>query len=232
MPMNSKSVFLLFLLSLTGTSLFAQRHLVGVGFGLASSNVTSSNFLNETDARTGLFSSLSYQYLFSKHFSIGADLSLIQKGFRNRGEIFNGGGVATGEFEAKYNYDYLGLGFKVGYHTLGKIPVFVKIGLAPSLLISAKTSIPSVVGIQIEDQITNVRNLASSLDIVGIAESGLDIPISSQFLLRPTLTYEHGLSSISNESYFAFSEIHNRSFRFTVRLFYDLYKKRKKPQSR
>ncbi len=226
-----KRALVIIVLALTSLSLHGQKHLIGLGLGATSSNVNSSNFLTETDTRIGFSASIIYQYKPSSQISIGADLNYSQRGFRNTGELNDNNGNPVGDFESRFDYDYLGLAFKLGYHMKGQAPLFFKIGIAPSYLVSAKTATP-LVGGQNQMENLDVKDIASSFDLVGLLEAGIDISLSDQLILRPGLSYNHGFSSLSNENYFSSSEITNRSVNLSVSILYDLYNHRDRPQRR
>lgn len=76
-----KNIFLI-ILTVTTLKVAGQNHLVGIKGGGNWTNITSSNFVTQLDYRTGLSAGLIYEYLFKKHFSVGADLVYNQRGFK------------------------------------------------------------------------------------------------------------------------------------------------------
>jgi hypothetical protein len=94
-----------------------QNHLIGVKGGVNSTNITSSNFISQSDSRTGPTAGLTYEFLFKKHFSIGADLIYNQRGFTNDLVFTDNLGNPTGEkYTTTFDYDYVSLPIKTGFN--------------------------------------------------------------------------------------------------------------------
>ena len=63
-----KNLFFL-ILTISTLKVAGQSNLFGVKGGVSSTNITSSNFLGQTNSRTGLTVGLTYEFLIKKHFS-------------------------------------------------------------------------------------------------------------------------------------------------------------------
>ncbi len=61
-----------------------QNHHVGVRGGPNISNINPSNFTIQHEYRLGFSAGFSYEYLFKKHFWVGADFIYNQRGFTNK----------------------------------------------------------------------------------------------------------------------------------------------------
>jgi len=198
---------LIIILTLTTIAASAQNNLIGITGGANWTNVTSSNFLNNTDYRHGVSAGINYEYFIKERFSIGSDVIYIQRGFTDDVIMPNGGEATT-----KYDYNYLAVPVKTGfYNGRNKIFDFVKVGLIPSLLIDAKTSTPTFA----TEEITN---RVSKFDLAGLIEIGGGFKIVDKLWLTTSFIYQHSLTTITNSEYFANSKIRHNGMSLNIGL--------------
>jgi hypothetical protein len=207
-----KNIFII-ILTISTLKVAGQNHLIGVKVGANSTNITSTNFISETDSRSGLAAGLSYEFLIKRHFSIGADFIYNQRGVTYDMVFTDNIGNPTGEkYITKFNYDYVSLPIKVGFNIGTKLYGFTIIGVIPSLLVEAKTTTPTfdMDGNFTGNKTFNVTNRVSKFDFAGIAEIGGGYKFNNRFWLFTSFAYQHSVTTITNSEYFANSIIkHN-----------------------
>lgn len=215
-----KNIYI-FILTISTLNVAGQNHLIGVKSGANSTNITSSNFLSQTDSRTGLAAGLTYEYLFKKHFSVGADLIYNQRGFTNDIVFTDNLGNPTGEkHTTKFNYDYLSVPIKTGFNIGTKLYGFTNIGIIPSLLVDAKTTTPTfdTDGKLTGNETFDVTNRVSKFDFAGIVEIGGGYKFKERYWLFTSFSYQHSFTTISNSDYFANSKIRHNGMGLTIGL--------------
>jgi len=213
-----RKILLLFLTAITIT-VNGQNHLLGVKGGANWTNVTASNFLNDKDFRTGLAIGLTYDFLFKKYFSAGADIIYNQRGLRNDIIFTDDLGNPTGKkATSKFNYDYITLPLKVGFNYGKTVYGFANIALTPSMLVDAKTITPSIDfnGTTIPGETFNVTNRVNKFDIGELVEIGGGYKFKGRYWLFTAFSYQHSFTTITNSDYFANSKI--RHYAMTLNL--------------
>jgi hypothetical protein len=203
---------LLLLLTITTLKAAGQNHIIGVKGGATWTNVASSNFLKETDDRTGVTAGLTYEYLLNKYFSVGADLIYSQKGFTSDLLFANQawpGGLQSETIQ--FSYDYLSLPVKAGFNVGNKLYGFMNIGVVPSLLVNARTIRPLINanGEKTGSSVFNATSVARKFDFAGLAEIGGGYKIKNRFWVFASFTFESSFTTITNSDYFPGSKIKN-----------------------
>jgi len=212
---------LFIILTISTLKVAGQNHLIGVKGGANSTNITSSNFLSQSDSRTGLTAGLTYEFLFKNHFSIGADLIYNQRGFTNDLVFTDNLGNPTGEkYTTTFNYDYVSLPIKTGFNIGTKLYGFTNIGLIPSLLVDAKTTTPTFdtdakfTGYETFD----LTNRVSKFDFAGLVEIGGGYKFKERYWLFTSFSYQHSFTTITNSEYFVNSKIRHNGMALTIGL--------------
>lgn len=210
---------ILFILTLTITEVAGQTHLFGIKGGINWTNITSSNFPNGNDYRTGITSGLTYEYVSQKHLSVGADIIYNQRGFSFT-LLDNLGNRTDSGPRAKFNYNYLSIPFKTGLSYGRKLYTFVNVGVVPSFLIDAKTISPKfdASGIIIGSETIDVTSRVAKFDVAGLLEAGGGYKIANKYSVFIAFAYQHSLTSITNSEYFANSKIRHNGYSITVGL--------------
>jgi hypothetical protein len=212
---------LLIILTISTLKVVGQNHLIGVKGGVNSTNITSSNYLSQSDSRTGLTAGLTYEFLFKKHFSIGADLIYNQRGFTNDRVFTDNLGNPTGEkYTTTFNYDYVSLPIKTGFNIGTKLYGFTNIGVIPSLLVDAKTTTPTF---DTDAKFTgnetfDVTNRVSKFDFAGLVEIGGGYKLNGRYWLFTSFSYQYSFTTITNSDYFANSKIRHNGMNLTIGL--------------
>lgn len=212
---------LISILTISILKVAGQNHLIGVKGGFNSTNITSSNFLSQSLSRTGLTAGLTYEFLIKKHFSIGADFIYNQCGFTNYLVFTDNFGNLTGEkYTTKFNYDYISLPLKTGFNIGSKLYGFTNIGLVPSLLVDAKTTIPNfdTGGNLTGNETFDVTNRVSKFDFAGSVEIGGGYKFNGRYWLYSSFSYQHSFTTITNSDYFANSKIRHNGMNLTIGL--------------
>ena len=209
-----KSIFLPILLLLT-FSTFAQNHMIGIVGGASWMNVSSNeNYLSDNDPRSGFAYGLTYENRLDNHLLIGANLMYYQRGYQDEMPLFirsNMEPLLHGSYG--YHFNYLALPLKWGYIIGDKVSGFANIGLIPSYLVDAKMYLP-----ESNINIFSINSLSSSysssnspqtfreyltkFDLAGLIEIGTNIKLSNKLLISATVSYQHSITSITNEDYY------------------------------
>ncbi len=133
-----------------------------------------------------------------------------QRGFRNRINFAdNNGNVTEQAFHTLFHYDYLSIPIKVGFNYGEKFYIFANIGLAPSFLVNASTTVPNIetdAG-TIPSATSNTTRMVNKFDIAGFAELGGGYKFGQRYWLYASFAFQHSFMSISNQNYFANSKI-------------------------
>lgn len=213
-----KSIFFFFL-TITTITLWGQNHLLGVKGGVSWTNVTASNFAKDRNFRTGFAIGFTYDYIFKKHFSTGADIIYNQQGFTIDNIFVDELGNPTGKkATSKFNYDYISIPLKAGFNYGKTIFGFANIGLTPSILIVAKTTTPTIdfYGTTIQGETFNITDRVNKFDIGGLVEIGGGYKFKGRYWLFTSFSYQHSFTSITNAEYLTNSKI--RHYGFTLNL--------------
>jgi len=220
----------LLLIILTGISmnLAGQVHSIGIQFGSNLTNVTSDNSFEGSKFRSGIIGGFNYEYLFKDNFSLGADLLYSQQGFKYKLTYTDSNGyLFGGSADSKLYYDYLALPIKFGYSIGHKLKGFAKVGVCPSILLKAETTMPledskgNLIGYQTFDDKENV----SKFDLGGLIELGADYGILDNLKLFTSVSFRQSLTTFSNSLYLNESTTRHYGFAFSLGLKYNLNKK-------
>ena len=223
--MRMKTMKYIFLLLLTFVTVTAngQNHFIGVKGGVNWTNVTAKNFVSDINYRTGFAVGLSYDYIFKKNFIVGADILYNQRGFTTDIIFTDEHGNLTGQKATmNYNYDYLTIPLKVGYHYGKSFYCFVNIGLTPAILMDAQTIIPKIKFLPSEKH--DVTDRVNKFDIGGIIEIGVGYKFIDRFWLYSSFSYQNSFTTITNSDYFANSKIRHNGMTISIGLKYALTK--------
>jgi hypothetical protein len=210
---------ILFFLTITTITVRGQNHLLGVKGGANWTEVTATNFSNDRNFGTGLAIGLTYDYLFKKHFSAGADIIYNQRGFTNDIIFTDDLGNPTGRKEIiKFYYDYITMPLKVGFNYGKTVYGFANLGLTPSILVDAKTITPTYDynGTVITGETSNITNEVNRFDIGGLVEIGGGYKFKGRYWLFSSFSYQHSFTTITNSDYFANSKL--RHYGMTLNL--------------
>ena len=210
---------LLIILTCVSLSALAQKHYVGLKGGLSSTNILSSNFFTESDAKLGLNAGLTYDFIFKDHLTFGAELMYNQRGFKDYLIIFDELGLPTGEsFTTQFSYDYVSVPLKIGVHSGNRLSGFANIGIIPSYLVQAKTVVPAfdANGKLLGNDISDVSDRVSNFDFAGLLEIGGAFQVNSSFQIFTALAHQRSLTTITNANYFANSTMKHRATWFSV----------------
>ena len=197
-----------------------QNHFLGLKGGVNWTNATST-FLVDNNNRTGFSGGLTYEYRLKKHFIIGADLLYLQNGFTNDITFTDKNGNPIGEKgRSDFNYDYISFPLKGGFIMGNRIEGFVNLGIVPSILIDAKTVVPTFDG----HETFNVTDRVTKFDFGGLIEIGGNFKFNDRLFLLTSLTYQHSFTTLTNPDYFADDKITLYGMTLSIGLKYALAK--------
>ena len=213
---------LLFILLIgISVSAFGQVQSIGFQSGVNLTNLTGDIF-KDSKYRTGIIGGFNYELLFKSNYTIGTDILYAQQGFIDNITIMDNYGNIIGD--SKHCYDYLSIPIKFGYTKGQKLKSFVKIGICPSFLLSAKSTVSKfdssgdVAGYEKVD----IKNYVSKFDFGGLLELGVGYSLENRIELFSSLTGRKSLTSFSNSDYFQNSKIRHYGFSLMVGLKYRL----------
>ena len=216
----------LILILLTGISMnvFGQIHSVGIQGGVNLTNLTGDYF-KDSKFRPGIIGGFNYELLFKSNYTIGTDILYSQQGFVDKFILTEDNGNVLGKGpDSKLYYDYLSIPIKFGYTKGQKLKSFVKIGVCPSLLLKAETTLPMI---DLSGNLTgyekvDVKENASKFDFAGLIELGIGYSLKNRFELVSSLTGRKSLTTFSNSDYFRDSKMRHYGFSLAIGLKYRL----------
>lgn len=183
------------------------------GGGPVRTNVTKTDFGLNTEIKPGFETGLSYDCFFNKAFSAGAGLVYDQRGFVNNEHLVltDAEGIPLGEINEidSYYYDYLSIPLNIGYNCGETFFGFANAGVTPAFLVDAKIVLSTLAARQTTKSV-NTTGRVNRFDLGGKVELGGGYKFTNKYWLFPSVSYQHGFTSITNADYFKDSEIrHN-----------------------
>ncbi|NOU17721.1 MAG: PorT family protein [Bacteroidales bacterium] len=218
--------FALIILSLISINVSGQLQFIGIHGGLNLTNITSDATFNNRKFRPGIMIGLNYEYKFSAKYSVGADVLYSQQGFRDKmisTEVIMGNTIEE-SYAFKFYYDYVSVPLKFGYKISEKYNGFVKIGISPSLLLKAGTTLPvfDIDGNIIGSKTFDVKESVSKFDLGGLVELGAGYGLYDNLALFSSIIYRHSFTKFSNPDYFEGSNMRHYGFSLVIGLKYKL----------
>jgi len=203
------------------------QSLIGIKGGLSFTNVSSSDFLENNNTRTGFSGGLSYEYFLKDNHSISVDFVINQRGFTNDIIFLDSQGNPTGQKSTvEFNYDYLSLPIKTGIYLGQKVSAFGNIGVVPSILVKAETIVLSYEagGIEYPGENYDVKERVNKFDFAGLIEIGANYKATNKLWLFSSLTYQYSFTTITNDDYFDDSKVKHYGLTLSFGLKYKLSK--------
>ena len=222
MRMKTKKYIFFLFLTFTTLTVNGQSHLIGVKGGVNWTNVTANNTFSDENYRTGFAVGFSYDYIFKKNFMVGTDILYNQRGFTSDIILTDALGNPIQKVTMNFDYDYLTIPLKVGYHYGETFFGFANIGLTPAMLINARTITPNIEFNSSGKY--DVTDRVNKFDIGGIVEVGGGYKFIDRFWLYSSFSYQHSFSTITNSDYYANSKIRHNGMTISVGLRYALTK--------
>lgn len=214
-----------FCLLIYSFGLNAQGQFLGFKGGLSWTDITSSNFLKDRDFRFGNTFGLTYDSRIKDHLTYGIELIYNQRGFSsklNLNEIYGGQEAKNDKLE--FNYNYISLPIKVGFDYGHRLFALAHLGLAPSVLIKAQESLPTIIvdTIVIPSKLTNVTGRANRFDLAAILDLGAGYKLYNNSFVFASFSFLRSLTSITNKYYYEGRNIKHYGFMFNVGLKFEL----------
>ncbi len=208
---------------------FSQTHLIGFKSGINWYNVSSKDFVDETDTRQGFTFGFSYDLKLKNPYVLGTDLLFSQKGFIDDAMFTDESGQPLGTFSTKSNYNYLSLPLKAGIEREKKISGLIRIGIVPSIILQNKI----ISATPTEEIVMNGTDKMSAFDLAGLVEVACHYELPGNLFLFAAYDFQRSFTSITNSEYFAGSKVWHRGHTMSVgvKVVFDA-KKIKKDESR
>lgn len=219
---------ILIIFSISSLSTFGQKHLVGLKYGINSTNIITDLPFIKLHSQIGFSVGLSYDYLKENHFLFGIDFLYNQRGFGNDIIFRDNLGNPTGEKEAlTWNYDYLSFPIRAGYTMGQKLYAFVNIGLVPSFLTQAKFIEPQLdnTGKPIGTESIDQTKFVSKFDLAGLFEICGGYKFEKKYWLFTSFSYQQSFNTITNSEYFSNNTMRHVGMTLTLGLKYTIEKK-------
>lgn len=189
-------------LACIGLQAYSQNHLVGVKIGPSITNVNRTGNL-DFKYKPGISAGITYDYLFGKYFSAGADVMFEQNGYRSKIALVDNTGGLIGDTKADFTSNYLAIPLKFGVHFGETFYGFANIGVDPAFRLSSvtKTYPVELLGglVTIPESKTKVTNLRP-FDMGGFIQAGGGYKIQDTYWLYASLTYRHSFMSYYKSS--------------------------------
>lgn len=181
------------LLSFMAISSYGQVQTVGIQKGLNISNVTSLASNN----RYGDIYGLTYDLIFQDKYTLGIDLLYNQRGFDDKLTFTDISGNQPPTVISKYYSDYFSVPLKIGYVVGNKLKAFAKLGITPSVLIKAHSTIPIIdTDGDITGEITtDTKSSLLKYDLGGLIDIGLSYAIFENINMFSSLMYNQSFAT-------------------------------------
>jgi hypothetical protein len=131
----------LIILLMSSSAICAQQFF-GMKAGLNSSNLTSIEPVPHFKDGQGLLQAVTYEYFFTSHFSVGADLMYNLRGFSHLVKVRDYATYEVVVGRETYRYRYFSIPVKVGYTFGNRLFGFVSAGAMPSFFMEGTTTAP------------------------------------------------------------------------------------------
>jgi hypothetical protein len=204
--MTTKTI-LIFTLIVTSISSFAQNSHIGFIGGARLNNIATNITNVEPHSQAGWLGGIAYQYNFSEHYSFGTDLVFYKTGFALKQDIVDEAGNLRTKQHIPFIYYYTGLPLKLGYTSGEKFFWSTKIGMCPSLLISAKYLIPGSKDAYFpngEPVYHNyITNEIKQFDVSGLLEVGGGIKVGNRARFFVNAIAMMSLTNHSTDTFFS-----------------------------
>src|SRR5690606_15376803 len=168
-----KRILIVFLVCLSINS-YSQDHLLGVKIGPSITNVNRTGNLS-FKYKPGISAGITYDYLFGKFFSAGADILFEQNGYVSKIALTDNTGGLIGDTKMDFTSNYLAIPLKFEVHFGETFYGFANIGIDPAFRLSSvsKTYPVELLGsfVTIPETKTKVTNL-SPFDMGGFVQAG------------------------------------------------------------
>jgi len=131
-----KKLILIFCISLSSVT-FSQLHSMGFHVGGMGTSLGSAFNDGDSKPKIDLTAGLNYQYRFTSHLTLGANLEYTQYGAQVPVQFYDSWGVFITENYSSWDWNYVSMPLIVGYEMGGSISFKPKAALVPSFLASA-----------------------------------------------------------------------------------------------
>jgi hypothetical protein len=173
----------------------AQNHFLGVTAGSSWANISTRDSEGSFQTRNALSGGITYQYLVSRYFTVGADLQYSPRGFVTGVKVTDYVGGSLGTVNVGVSYDYLALALKAGVASTGRNYFFASLGLTPSYLLKAKSVFETVTlgGVEIKGG-ENELHYVAGFDVGGMVEGGYGFRITKRLAATIAASYQHSFT--------------------------------------
>ncbi len=206
-------------------NIFAQFHSVGIQGGLSLCNISSKEYFDDSEFKIGFVGGLKYEYLLSNKYLLGADLLFNQRGFIYVEHFYDNMGNSLGDHNLDFVYNYISLPIKFGFILGNRYKFIPKIGLQPSVLISAKVTTPEFKnGEIIGDKTSIVTNNVSKFDLAGLLELEILYESNQNVSIFTSFSGTYSLTSFTNPEYMEQTKSRHYALTILVGLKYNINK--------
>lgn len=197
------------LLTTCSMSVSAQSF-VGIKGGLSFTNVSSSNFFEDTGSLKRFSGGFTYEYFLTEKRALGVDLIMNQRGFISELVFTDNQANPTGKKVAiDFTYTYLSLPIKTGLYFGQTFRAFSNIGVVPSVLTRAKTIVPAytIDGVDDPGSTVDVTEQVNRFDFAGLLEIGGNYKATDKLWIVSSFICQYSFTTLTNANYFSESKV-------------------------
>lgn len=211
-------ILLLWGMSLTTYTTYAQRHVIGVQAGVNYGSTIHPAHLTDPLFKAGLKTGINYQLRLNDRWNLGTDVLFTQRGARIEIPILGPYGELLGVMDDPYiaEYTYVSVPIKVGITFGNTVGGFVNLGLAPSFLITAQNIMPNNLSSWNTESKVDISGRINPVDLSAILETGLSYRMHKSWKLLATGGFQQSLTNMSNLSIHNQPDFSLRAYTFSL----------------
>lgn len=205
---------------------FAQSQSIAIINGINISNICANKVFTDVENRKSYLFGLSYDYSIKDKYLLESNIVYSKQGFNDKFTLTNIAGIPTGEYHViDFTYDYLSLPLKVGVRFGKKIKIVPKIGIQPSLLIKARTTITRSYSwtSYTTYETVDVKDNVSKVDVAGLLELGFEYQLKQPVNLFMSIAGKYSITKFSNSNYYEDFEMRHKVLLISFGINYNLY---------
>lgn len=193
--------YLLVLLFFTSSLSFAQLHSAGFQLGAMATSMGSNFYNGDAKIKIDFLGGLNYQYRFSNHLTIGADIEYAQFGARVRELFFDWQGTQIAESWSSWDWNYISIPLTVGFKMGGKIRFTPMAGITPSILARSVYNFKPYEGSSLTPTKTSFYSDAKKFDLGLIAGGDVSFPFH-EGVVFVGLDFRYSITKVNTDSFF------------------------------
>ncbi len=206
-------LFFLFISLFIFSGAMAQTQFLGIRGGVNLANVSQKNLGRYTDMKPGFAGGLEYEIQLKDKFSVGSSLLYSQQGFKSSFIVTDKYGHPLDEHEMTNRYNYVSLPLTLGIITGKSLKFIPKIGLQPSVLVSASATVPQFDNENqfLTNETIDLTERVDKFDLAGLIGFEARRQIIPETELFASVTWKYSITAFTNEDY-----LHGQQYRHNL----------------